>query len=263
LDNSASIEEVIASDKKIRPCSSDIEQVHFFLSDKIGRSAVIEFLRGKMIVHTGEELPVPLITNYKYDSEIKKLIDYVYFQRENSLSYLCKEPANMDTWEKESINNGDIRSVIGTNILKKHQRTMKKNLIPSAFKILEALRFYSKNANFFFNQFSIVFDPVNMQIYYSTKKNPIIQKLDFSDFDLATPSVGVMYSMDKDIFDVKNEFIPFSKELNKKNIDLLLESNKQFHKLLELSVNDSEYKKMEMKFSELAEYPASFKYNIQ
>jgi len=30
-----------------------------------------------MVVHTGDELPVPLVTNWKYDSEIKKLIEFI------------------------------------------------------------------------------------------------------------------------------------------------------------------------------------------
>jgi penicillin V acylase-like amidase (Ntn superfamily) len=261
LDCSASVEEVIATNKNIRPYSNDIEQVHFLVSDRAGNVAVIEFLRGEMIVHTGEELPVSLITNYKYDSEIKKLFGFMKFQDDNDFSYLGKEPINMDTWEKSNINDGDVRSVLGTILLKKYQKNKNQSLIFNAFDILKSLHFYSKSANRFFNQFSVVFDSVNMQIYYSTKVNAIIRKLDFADFDLTTPSLGVMCSMDKNVSDVKKDFIPFSKTLNKKNLELLLESNIEFHKLLEFPVSDFDYRRMKLKFSELAKYPDAFQFS--
>ena len=66
LDNHSSVDEVIASDSKIRILRSNYSGIHFLVSDKSGKCAVIEFLEGKMVVYTGETMPVMALTNSNY-----------------------------------------------------------------------------------------------------------------------------------------------------------------------------------------------------
>jgi penicillin V acylase-like amidase (Ntn superfamily) len=221
LDNSASVEDVINSDKKIRPTLAEgNSSMHFLVSDKAGNVAVIEFLRGKMVVHSGNELPVPLVTNYKYDSEIKKLVKFLKFGDGDKITALGTEPMNKDNWEKDTLNNGDLRSIMGTYLLKDYQKKLDNPLVEGAFEILKSITNDT-------NQFAAVFDPINMLIYYKTKKNPEIRKLDFKDFDFITPSMGLMYSMDKDFTDVKKDFEPYTKEADDKLMHEFLASFQQ------------------------------------
>ncbi len=69
LDRSATIEEVIASDKDIRPQSSIIK-MHFFTCDASGKCAVIQFLDGKMHVFQGADLPYAALTNSAYPASV-------------------------------------------------------------------------------------------------------------------------------------------------------------------------------------------------
>jgi hypothetical protein len=69
LDCSASVEEVLASDQRVRiqPGSTPL---HFLVADRTGRSAVVEFLGGQLVCHTGSSLPVAALTNDTYDASL-------------------------------------------------------------------------------------------------------------------------------------------------------------------------------------------------
>jgi len=69
LDNHSTVDEVIASDSKIRILRYKYITTlggHFLVSDKSGKCAVIEFLEGKMVVYTGDTMPVMALTNSRY-----------------------------------------------------------------------------------------------------------------------------------------------------------------------------------------------------
>ena len=63
LDTAETIEQVIASDNSIRITPLGGAKVHYFVADATGDCAVVEFLNGKMVVHRGDTLPHPIITN--------------------------------------------------------------------------------------------------------------------------------------------------------------------------------------------------------
>ncbi len=67
LDTCSTIEEVIASDKQVRVTSITPMPLHFFGCDRQGNTATFEFLGGELVCHTGESLPVKVLTNDTYD----------------------------------------------------------------------------------------------------------------------------------------------------------------------------------------------------
>ena len=67
LDNYSTVEEVIASDSLIR--IKDYVD-HYLICDKNGNCATIEFLEGKMVYHTGANLPVKVLTNNSYERSV-------------------------------------------------------------------------------------------------------------------------------------------------------------------------------------------------
>src|SRR5690606_3298893 len=73
LDTAATVEEVIASDKKIRITPFGGVKIHYFVADATGDSATIELLKGKMVVHRGSDMVVPAITNSTYESSAQFL----------------------------------------------------------------------------------------------------------------------------------------------------------------------------------------------
>ena len=74
LDNHSSVEEVINSDDDVRIIPHEIG-MHFLICDSSGNVAVIEFLEGKMVSYTGDELPIAVLTNNPYATTIKYMAE--------------------------------------------------------------------------------------------------------------------------------------------------------------------------------------------
>lgn len=65
LDTAKTVEDVIASDRSLRIVAGPAP-VHFFVADREGGAAVLELLEGKLRVHRGADLPVPVLANDVY-----------------------------------------------------------------------------------------------------------------------------------------------------------------------------------------------------
>ena len=70
LDNCSTIEEVIATDKKLRISQTGTTPLHYLVADAKGNVATVEFLKGRMVVHKGKDLSVPVLTNNSYDESV-------------------------------------------------------------------------------------------------------------------------------------------------------------------------------------------------
>src|SRR6185503_3715413 len=72
LDNCKTVNEVIATDKKIRlePLNLPIG-IHYLICDASGDCATVEFLGGKMVVHHGTKLPFHVLANEPYEDAAK------------------------------------------------------------------------------------------------------------------------------------------------------------------------------------------------
>lgn len=66
LDTAATVEEVIANCKKTRVTPIAGVPVHYLVADATGACASIEYLDGRLVVHTGEDLAAPALTNTAY-----------------------------------------------------------------------------------------------------------------------------------------------------------------------------------------------------
>src|SRR5437773_6152578 len=72
LDQNSTVDEVIASDKLVRITSRGTP-IHYLVADAGGNVATVEFLKGKMVVHKGKDLPFAVLTNSTYDESIQKI----------------------------------------------------------------------------------------------------------------------------------------------------------------------------------------------
>ena len=79
LDNCRTVAEVVATDAKIRVSPTMPMPLHFFVCDRQGTAAVIEFLDGKLVCHTGDKLPHKLITNNTCDESLAYLGQHAGF----------------------------------------------------------------------------------------------------------------------------------------------------------------------------------------
>ena len=75
LDNCRTVDEVIATNKRIRIFGDPKVKMglHYLVADATGKAASIEFLDGKMVCHSGPDLPLKALTNLPY----KECLAYV------------------------------------------------------------------------------------------------------------------------------------------------------------------------------------------
>jgi len=83
LDSFDNIDQVIESVSRL---TIDGWGWHFFTADSSGRTAAIEFLDGKVVVHQGENMPVPVLCNSQYEEELRNLRLYQGFGGDKSFS---------------------------------------------------------------------------------------------------------------------------------------------------------------------------------
>ncbi|MBA7674204.1 hypothetical protein ES703_82411 [subsurface metagenome] len=193
LDNASTIQEVIASDSVVRIANN---RDHYLVSDRTGSSAAIEFIEGKMVVHTDETMPVKALTNNTYEESIdswKKSRLVKFFQRLFSKSSLT-------------------RFQIAADRVKSFNENGKDKAVDYAFDTLEKTHDEAESNP---TQWSMVFDTENLQIHFHTKANPEIRSISLTtlDFSCATP-VGIL-DIHQDLSgDISNDFMDYSHEVS-------------------------------------------------
>lgn len=191
LDNCATIEEVVATDKKLR-ISAGSEPLHYLVADANGNAATIEFLEGKMVVHTAGSLAFPVLTNSVY--------------------------AGSAAMAKQAIQQNEIPG--GTGSEERFIRAcsmvngytsgkVNKPVVDHAFDILSSVRQSTHT------KWSIVYDIRNKKIYFKTLAAPDVKTLSFRDFEFScsSPSRAVDINS-KAKGDLQQFFTPFTEKMN-------------------------------------------------
>lgn len=78
LDTASTVFEAIENAKKVRLIKG-VGKVHFFVTDRIGNNAIIEFLEGELKVFVGSTALVPVLSNQPYEESVRSLNSYLPF----------------------------------------------------------------------------------------------------------------------------------------------------------------------------------------
>ncbi|HVO75397.1 MAG TPA: linear amide C-N hydrolase [Ignavibacteriaceae bacterium] len=208
LDNFSSVDEVI----KFIPCTSlDGEGFnwHFFSTDKKGNQAIIEFINGETVIHKNNEVPIKLLCNNSYAYDLNRLKQYKGFGGKKDIDLAIKSEEN--------------RFINGAQMLELNKRNPADSDVNYAFEILKEL-------DFGITKWSIVYDVKNMKMYYRTNKETNIKYFDISSFDFSCKSPVIMIDINKDLpsVDVKDYFIPYTKQANKTQLENLFKGIDDF-----------------------------------
>jgi penicillin V acylase-like amidase (Ntn superfamily) len=187
LDNCSTIEEVIASDKTIRITSKGTP-LHYMVADADGHAATIEFLDGKMQVHKGDDLPMPVLTNDTYTRSITSLSNGAA-QGNNSLERFSTACNMIQQYKSESSG---------------------KSLVDESFAILNRV------AQGNYTKWSIVYDISNKQVWFKTEKYKQLRSINFSSFDFSCTVPSKLINMNgREQGDISKLFNDFSDVKNK------------------------------------------------
>ncbi|MGI9569415.1 MAG: linear amide C-N hydrolase, partial [Desulfobulbia bacterium] len=154
LDNFSRVEDVIASDSKIRIQPSRDSKLQFLICEQSGICATIEFIEGELIYHANERVPVKTLTNSLYA---------------DSLSFWKKE-----ILPKSDKNKSIERFILSAKMVKGYDPHAMGKPIEYAFNILKKVEHDS-----FKTQWSIVYDIAHLTIHFRTYGNQKIRYFNF------------------------------------------------------------------------------------
>ena len=191
LDNAASVADVIASDALIRVNDPATPQ-HYLVADATGQVAAIEYLAGKMVVHTGKELPYAVLANDSYAYALqttKPLLEkkVPVYTGNNSLDRFAKACGMVKQFNETNIN---------------------MPVTDFAFSILD------KVAQPGYTKWSIIYDISNKKVHFKTAGFSSIKNFTFDAFDFACNKPPQIFNMNQEITgDINTRFIPADKKI--------------------------------------------------
>ncbi|MCP4154823.1 MAG: linear amide C-N hydrolase [bacterium] len=188
LDNFSSVDEVI---KNAHQMSIDGWGWHYFVADKTGKTAIIDFLDGKVTIYSGSEMPVPLACNSHYSEAMQWLKLHKGFGGDLPIKQIHEELP---------------RFVYGAKLLKDFNG---KDPVNYSFHVLDEM---SVNV-----RWSIVFDYKRMRVYFKTNLNQNIRYFDFTTADFNRKDGPLMLDIETpEPKNIRSKFAPFSRELHVK-----------------------------------------------
>ena len=195
LDNFRTTEEVISILDNIRIDGHC--QWHYFVADKYGNTAVIEFLNEKMNIYEGEQMPVRVLCNRAYDKELKLLPD------NDSIYNLMLE--------NEYVSK-DLRFMLAAKKIDEYNEKTGISSINYAFSILKEMDMGN-------NRWSVVYDLTNGKMFFRTSLGQEIKFIDFKSLDFNCNTPVRLFDIKSDVSgDVTNKFVDYSPELNEEFI---------------------------------------------
>lgn len=194
LDNCKTIEEVIVTDKILRITDTGTPQ-HYLVADSKGKVATIEFLNGKMVVHTGNNLPYPVLANSTYESSLQML----------KATSLKSEGVGFQA------NSGDRFSKACAMVQQYAKTDTKKPIIDYSFDILNNVSQGS------FTKWSIVYDITNKKVHFKTQAHQQLKTFDLAAFNFSCTSKPLAFNMNQNAGgNINKLFTSYSNDVNSK-----------------------------------------------
>ena len=202
LDKSSTVDDVITTDKMIR-IDSKATPVHYLVADAEGNAATIEFLNGKMVVHKGKELAIPVLTNNTYEESIQKTAGAGAGRSfaDNSIDRFAKACNMVQQYNVQNINTP---------------------IVDYAFSILD------KVSQGEWTRWSIVYDITNKKISFKSYGFGNIKTVSFSSFDFSCNSSPKMLNINQNLTgEVSGSFKNFSIAEGRPILEAAVEESKK------------------------------------
>ena len=185
LDNAATLDEALDC---ARTFAIDGWGWHFFLGDRDGCCAVIDFIDGQVVVHRGEQMPVPGLFNARYDRELEQARYFKGFGGQY-------EPVLSDPKVPRYVKTGIMGQAYDG----------RENALDYCFKMLDHL-FVSEVADW-----SVVFDVRRRRVHFRTSLNRAIKYFSLDDCDFSATAPVMILNIDIPAGgDVGRQFTPYS-----------------------------------------------------
>lgn len=197
LDNSATLEEVLASDSVVRLSTQSTAPLHFLVCDKSGNLATIEFINGQRTVHTETSMPYSALSNDSYEKSLA-FVNGTLSGGQNEATPYTRSSLNRFATAARMVNEYNQEPVIDYS-----------------FAILDSV---SQGTH---TRWSIVYDIAHMTIYYKTQANRSVRNVTLSQFDFSCQTPCLYTNIDANMTGGLPAFETYSSEANRQLIDLV------------------------------------------
>lgn len=177
LDNHATVAEVLQSEKTLRIAGT--VPLHYLVADRQGQVATVEFFDGRMVAHTGRELPVAALANDPYADSLS--------EGSGSRSRFGRAARRVRGFKAR-----------GTDA------------VAYAFDTLDQV------AQGSYTQWSIVYEVDRGRVHFRTRDRRKVRSLDLKDVDFSCATPVQVLALDADVQgDVARRLVPYTREINR------------------------------------------------
>lgn len=187
LDSHATVAEVLAADQKIR-IHGDVP-LHYLVADRKGQVATVEFLDGRLVAHTGKDLPVAALTNSTYEESER-------FRQAKAKGSAQSGNNSLDrfAYAAERVDAFDGK---------------KGDAVAYAFETLD------KAAQGNYTQWSIVYEIDRARIHFRTRSHRPVRTLSLANLDFRCGEPVRVLSLDAKVEgDVARRLVPYTRQAN-------------------------------------------------
>jgi len=189
LDTHSTVAEVLAADQKVR-IAGDVP-LHYLVADRRGQVATVELLDGRMVAHTGKDLPVAALTNSTYQESATA-------RQETKARHLAppEGPGSLARFARaaERVDAFDGR---------------KGDAVAYAFATLDQV------AQGSFTQWSIVYEIDRLRVHFRTRDHRPLRTLSLAALDFACGHPVQALRLDAKVQgDVARDLVPYTRQIN-------------------------------------------------
>jgi penicillin V acylase-like amidase (Ntn superfamily) len=222
LDSFPSVDEVMKHLSDVDPVG---HSSHFLIADESGDCAALEYLDGKPVYYTSEDLPIPAITNSTYSECLTFIKDYVGFGGRKPIP---RDPGSLENFAR--IAKG----------LKSQDLQVCANPVAYGFSILDVASHPE------LTQRSTIYDILRRQVFFRTVLGGAISKVDMASFDFSPDAPTFMIDVGIDSSgDVTNTAKPLTRKAN------VMTSREFSNMLLEVVPPDQKVALLPVSFGEM------------
>jgi len=172
LDCCQSVEEVIQNATSLRVAEM-LVKLHYFIADRSGQAAVVEYIDGELKIYTGNRLPVAALTNNSYENLLRYLNRHVGFGGSMTLH--------------PGVGSQERFVRVATSLKERFWQDDGLSM-HSAFHVLEAVK---QNDT----RWQLVYDPQKLAVYFRTRSDSTLRRIDFENLDFRCHSPSQMASI--------------------------------------------------------------------
>lgn len=201
LDTCGSVQEAVQVDAQVRVEDKEIPS-HYLIADKDGHSAAIEYLGGRYVYYTGEEMPVKAMANATYAAGVA-YIEQGIIPAMNPGASVERVAAAADKIRRFGTEPGASPVDYSLGVLTE--------------TVVAPKTFWRDLFNEPYTRWNVVYDIARREVHFRTVDSPEVKRLSLRSFDFSCETPMMMLDVNAELEGhVERSFVPYDHDVNLK-----------------------------------------------